>query len=133
MISDNLASQVPVQAHSVNAPNAAQMSYQEYQKLQQMKIEMNGGATLPKHIPMDMNPLIPPPTPVDPRAAKANPFPDLDATAHNQRTDEDFEEEQRREKARQEAILAGKRRFKEIRTTLGMDLGNYKNPNMTFL
>ena len=94
---------------------------------------MNGGATLPKHIPMDMNPLVPAPQPIDQRAAKANPFPEVDAKPNNHKTDEEFEEEQRRERARQEAILAGKRRFKEIRTTLGMDLGNYKNPNLTFL
>ena len=69
------------------------MSYQEYQKLQQMKIEMNGGATLPKHIPMDMNPLVPAPQPIDQRAAKANPFPEVDAKPHNHKTDEEFEEE----------------------------------------
>ena len=34
---------------------------------------------------------------------------------------------------RQEAILSGKKRFKEIRTNLGLDLYNYKNPNLNFL
>jgi hypothetical protein len=66
-----------------NAPNASQMSYSEYQKLQQMKIEMNGGASLPKHIPMDMNPLIPTPQPLDKRATNANPMPEQGAQPHN--------------------------------------------------
>ena len=44
-----------------------------------------------------------------------------------------MEEEQRKDLLRQEAILAGKKRFREIRTNLGLDLYNYKAPNLTFL
>ena len=62
-----------------------------------------------------------------------SPFPDPTAPSHNMQTDEQVEDEQRKDLLRHEAILAGKKRFREIRTNLGLDLYNYKNPNLGFL
>lgn len=78
-----------------------------------------------------MTPLVPPPAPIAVDAPI--PLPDPNAPIQNTKTDVEFETEQRRDLLRQEAILSGKRRFKEIRTSLGLDLYNYKAPNLTFL
>lgn len=42
-------------------------------------------------------------------------------------------EHQKRELLRHEAILNGKRRFKEVRTQLGLDLQHYSNKSPEFL
>ena len=117
---------------NATAPNATVMSYSEYQKLQQMKLEMQSASNLPQNIPINMNPMVPPPKPLDANEP-AYPLPSPTAVPHNGKTDEQFDAEQRADILRQEAILAGKRRFKEIRTSLGLELYNYKNPNLSFL
>lgn len=44
-----------------------------------------------------------------------------------------MEAEQRKDILRQETVLAGKKRFKEIRAAIGQDLFNMKNPNLNFI
>ncbi len=73
------------------------------------------------------------PKAIDQTTELTSPFPDPKAPTHNMQTDEQVEEEQRKDLLRHEAILAGKKRFREIRTNLGLDLYNYKAPNLSFL
>ena len=64
------------------------MNYSEYTKLQQMKIEMNGGQTLPASIPGNMNPSVPAPTQLTKEINLTSPFPDPNAQPENLQTDE---------------------------------------------
>ena len=109
------------------------MNYEEYQAYQKQRIDAQGGQQLPANIPANMNPVVPVPKPIDHSAELSSPFPDTSAPGQNMQTDEQAEEEQRKDLLRHEAILAGKKRFREIRTNLGLDLYNYKAPNLTFL
>ena len=77
-----------LRAQNATAPNTTVMNYSEYTKLQQMKIEMNGGQTLPASIPGNMNPSVPPPTSIQGNGLDASPFPDPNASGENQKTDE---------------------------------------------
>ena len=133
MVGSSVADQYGSRAANSVAPGTTVMNYDEYQKFQQMKLEMQGGQQLPANIPANMNPVVPMPKVVDQVNQLTSPFPDPKAPPHNMQTDEQVEEEQRRDLLRHEAILSGKKRFREIRTNLGLDLYNYKQPNINFL
>ena len=97
--------------------NAQMMNYEEYQRQAQHKLDIQGGEQLPASIPGGNNPMVPMPKPI----------------VENIGIDDAGDEETRKNLLRHEAILVGKKRFREIRTNLGVDLQNYKAPNLTFL